>query len=633
MAVVQISRIQVRRGKINSGTGLPQLASGEMAWAIDSQELYIGNGAVSEGSPAVGNTKIITANDLTFNNNLLNLVQHLYRANDTTIQTGPTNNSPILRPLQDYLDDNVNARDFGAVIDGVTDDTGALQRAVYQLFLNSATKASANTSAGYTNRRVLSLPAGKYYISSPIFLPSYTTLDGAGSDKTLIYYNPVSTITATTTSLNKTVTTTAATANMVGATIIGTGIPDGTTVVSVVAGTSLYLSAYTTSGVTAGSFTITLSGPAFQTINDYSTSGSVSPLSATDSGTQTRGVAIKNLSITSSTGINSCLQLDAVRDSSFENLHLFGTWASTVNTNCSGIVLNALSSIITCENNTFKNIKFESFTYGIFSKYDILNNIFDNCLVVDAYQGFSLGTGTNINLTGQHYGPRETTISNTKFINVRRHAVYVEIGTGNTTSNCRYYNVGCNGGGNPLYAAFPQVYFGSYGNASTNDKSDRVNDLSTVNLTTVYQPEISGHAVYKLHGCKDISLGYRTTPDLAFRLPVSTDQYGVPTGAISHTIDYIYTSITNNYTRKGTMTISGNMTTGRIQLSDEYDFDGADPDGTKQLLLDFTASYTDSTGATYTGAAGQEPCTIVIKYVNNYPADAGTLNFSRTTAL
>ena len=64
MAVVQISRIQVRRGKINSGTGLPQLASGEMAWAIDSQELYIGNGAVSEGSPAVGNTKILTQKDL-----------------------------------------------------------------------------------------------------------------------------------------------------------------------------------------------------------------------------------------------------------------------------------------------------------------------------------------------------------------------------------------------------------------------------------------------------------------------------------------------------------------------------------------------------------------------------------------
>jgi len=58
VAVVQISRIQIRRGQKNTGTGLPQLASGELGWAIDSQELYIGNGAVSEGAPAVGNTNI-----------------------------------------------------------------------------------------------------------------------------------------------------------------------------------------------------------------------------------------------------------------------------------------------------------------------------------------------------------------------------------------------------------------------------------------------------------------------------------------------------------------------------------------------------------------------------------------------
>ena len=35
MAVVQISKIQVRRGKKNT-TGMPQLASGELAWAIDT---------------------------------------------------------------------------------------------------------------------------------------------------------------------------------------------------------------------------------------------------------------------------------------------------------------------------------------------------------------------------------------------------------------------------------------------------------------------------------------------------------------------------------------------------------------------------------------------------------------------
>ena len=59
MAVVQISRIQIRRGQKNQGSGLPQLASGELGWAIDTRELYIGNGSVSEGSPAVGNTKVL----------------------------------------------------------------------------------------------------------------------------------------------------------------------------------------------------------------------------------------------------------------------------------------------------------------------------------------------------------------------------------------------------------------------------------------------------------------------------------------------------------------------------------------------------------------------------------------------
>ena len=44
MAVVQISRIQIRRGQKNLGSGLPQLASGEFGWAVDTQELYIGNG-------------------------------------------------------------------------------------------------------------------------------------------------------------------------------------------------------------------------------------------------------------------------------------------------------------------------------------------------------------------------------------------------------------------------------------------------------------------------------------------------------------------------------------------------------------------------------------------------------------
>ena len=66
MAVIQISRIQIRRGQKNQGSGIPQLAGGELGWAMDSQELFIGNGSVAEGAPLVGNTKILTENDNLF---------------------------------------------------------------------------------------------------------------------------------------------------------------------------------------------------------------------------------------------------------------------------------------------------------------------------------------------------------------------------------------------------------------------------------------------------------------------------------------------------------------------------------------------------------------------------------------
>ena len=101
MAVVQISRIQVRRGKENSGSGLPQLASGEMAWSIDSQNLWIGNGSVAEGAPFVGNTKILTQNDLGSNGNILDLISYQYKKNDYTIVTGVAGaNYPFIRDIQ-----------------------------------------------------------------------------------------------------------------------------------------------------------------------------------------------------------------------------------------------------------------------------------------------------------------------------------------------------------------------------------------------------------------------------------------------------------------------------------------------------------------------------------------------------
>ena len=106
MAIVQISRIQVRRGQKNVGSGVPQLAGGEFGWAVDTRELFIGNGSVSEGSPAVGNTKILTQYD-----NLFSFAdQYTYQKEVSTMQTGATAMLPTARTLQEVLDEQVSVK-------------------------------------------------------------------------------------------------------------------------------------------------------------------------------------------------------------------------------------------------------------------------------------------------------------------------------------------------------------------------------------------------------------------------------------------------------------------------------------------------------------------------------------------
>ena len=98
MPIVQISRIQHRRGK---ATDLPQLAAGELGWSIDDRKLYIGNGTLADGAPNIGNTEIVTAGSSSFTTALTHVYKG-YLGDATTINTGNTT-----RTLQSVLDDYV----------------------------------------------------------------------------------------------------------------------------------------------------------------------------------------------------------------------------------------------------------------------------------------------------------------------------------------------------------------------------------------------------------------------------------------------------------------------------------------------------------------------------------------------
>jgi hypothetical protein len=631
MAVVQISRIQVRRGKINSGTGLPQLSSGEMAWAIDSQELYIGNGAVSEGAPAVGNTKIITLNDLSAAGNILNLIQHTYKVNDTTINTGTDANDPVSRLIQDRLDDRVVLLDFVTPADAQSNDyTAAIQRAVDQLFLNPTTKASADTLSGKRARLTLELPSGVFNTSRTIYIPSFASIVGAGLDKTFINYNPTFTIQGTTALSNPILTTTSATASMIGATITGNNIQNNTTIISVVEGVSIRLSLPAVAVGLNETFTLIPIAPAIQFVNDDSTIGNPADISSTFGNTQARYIYINGLTIQTPTAINTGMQLDCVRDSVFENIKLDGYWTSGDNLLCTGIHMNAFGAVI-CENNIFRNIKFVNLAATVFAKWNAFNNIFEDCSVDNCRQGFLLGVGARgVGYPGEETGPCNTIIINTKFNNVKQQAVYVELGSGNSTRNCTYTIVGNDGGSN-IIAVYPQVYFGSYGNSSIGDRSDRPDTLGTDNHLYIYKPEVGGHGRHMPDLYKTISIGYKITDWLAFRLPCSSDYQGNAEGSVTYTINYFYKSSTHGFTRRGTMTVAADITNANLQLSDEFDIAGNISEA-NQLKLDFNVKFIDEIGNVYTGAVGQTPASIGIYYVNNYSADSGYFNYSYTAS-
>jgi len=170
MAIYSISKIQHRRGKI---IDLPQpLSAAEFGWAVDSQELFIGNGSVSEGAPAIGNTKILTEHD-----DILHLIsQYQYKKDDFYI-VGASK-----RSLQDRLDDSVTNNALSITPDILVDQAGNLQNALDTLYANDATIGLASS------RVVLRFLPGEYLIKNPVYIPSYATIIGAGIDKTIFKF-------------------------------------------------------------------------------------------------------------------------------------------------------------------------------------------------------------------------------------------------------------------------------------------------------------------------------------------------------------------------------------------------------------------------------------------------------------
>jgi len=523
VAVVQISKIQVRRGQENQGSGVPQLASGELGWAIDTQALYIGNGSVAEGAPNVGNTKIITEHD-----DLFTLADsYIYKEGSGVIVTGVDATNPVRRTLQDRLDEQVTVRAFGVQGIEAVDCTTALQRAIDQLFLNGGLESSTGS------RVVLIMPAGVYTISNTVYLPPHTTIQGAGAGKTVIRQI----------GNNKAVFQT-----------VNDSSTDG---VPALDSTSTYNNQ---------ARNISLSGMTLQAVG---TSKGLVLQSCRDS-------SFEDIEIVGGWSLGTILPLgtDAQED---------GADSTKITFNI-GLNLNSKNGGVETVRNKFRNCTIRNFAYGIVSNWDINDNVFTTCNFTECGYGAIFGKDMTVDgsvANGTATGPTNNIWSDCIFTDIERQAIFINEGTNNVSRNNKYITCGNDGGSDdqPVYSIIKYV---KLGNASINDFFTRTRVLSyTQTLDPLNGPNILGTVPYipEVEGPSNYTWGFEhQVPILSgtaltlFRLPQAINQ--------SFEVNYMMVSETYNSMRTGKLTIMLNGRTDvvagtpRVEVSDDYHYVG-----------------------------------------------------------
>ena len=156
MAVIQISRIQHRRGL---EADLPNLASAELGWSVYTRKLYIGNGTIEEGAPSLGKTEVLTEYSILD-------FETTFAANITTLQ----GNVVVLEGNILALESTVSSLVAG-VTSTVVNVNAASSGTITSVAANNAVVSYTLTQG--SKYRVGTLTVG-HYNSTPTYEDSYT---------------------------------------------------------------------------------------------------------------------------------------------------------------------------------------------------------------------------------------------------------------------------------------------------------------------------------------------------------------------------------------------------------------------------------------------------------------------------
>lgn len=409
MAIVQVSRITQRQGLLED---LPQpLAGAELGWAVNTRQLFIGNGEIAEGAPVVGNTEILTE----FSDILSLAAAYTYQGDAAgyTAQTGPTSGDPIAQSIQSRLDSYAVSTVFGAVGDGDTDVTAAVNRALYQLYC-----IQANTQT----RRSLFFPAGTYIITDTIKVPPYAKLYGEGAESTIFLFEVQ----------EWQANTAYAEGVLVKVETVTPGVYDYYRSIAAVPPTSIVVTDTTYwDATTLPEYVFDTSDSLQQTGVNIGTNGATSP----------RNVEVSGITIqTTEVGSHQICRLNQIQQCYFDSVNFVGPLVEadlTVGSDNLGCVVFAGTSQLPPTQVTLDKCKFIGATYGVNTNEYVKGITVSNGLFDTLYQGVYLGGATVVN-----DGPTGVRIVHNEFDNIYAEGIVIENCNLNASAYNTFYDVG-----------------------------------------------------------------------------------------------------------------------------------------------------------------------------------------------
>lgn len=456
MAIVQISRIQNRRGRELTETGIPQLASGELGWAIDTQKLYIGNGSTAEGAPAVGNTAILTEHS-----DILALAnQYVYKENSNLWIQAPAQPS---FSIATKLDQITTVFDFGAVGDGIVDETEAFQNAIDSLYLQALDE---------TDRVALRVPAGLYKINGTLYIPPFVTLIGDGVGKTIITTQPRDQATSQDV-LFKTVSSNASRGSY--APTLATAPVDA---VDVTQARHIYFSDMT----------------------------------------------VRQLRVNAAFELEECAR-SVFRNLRVEGVwNTDVVWGSYVESIHRAFLLTDPNTDAPSKENLFENIEVIGFYDGVYNDHENDKNTFRNMRFRIGYRGITFGPS---NRSPNHpTGPSLNTIENCSFDLIFKQGIWIGNGEYNVSRNNRFYNVGKDMSTGITPSTYVIEFTNNYTNQSINDYFARTAELAEYDNAPMatFLPNVSGRVDYTEDFRNSTTIGYTLSVIENDGVPISVSE-------------------------------------------------------------------------------------------------------------